>query len=322
VVTDSGAIDRLRALGMSLYEARIYVGLLRHGSQNGNELSKSAGIPSSKVYSTLERLASRGIVHSVRTASGTQYVCISPDELMHRLRQEFGEPMDYLEKVLPTLAVFQPASEVLTVSGLDAIHENSSYIVDGAMREIFLSVWAEDIGYLTEALKSAEERGVRIFGLLYGAEVPSVGSWLLHSYQTIVADRLDGRMLTLVSDREEALIAHIPRGGDASAVRTRNPVLSLITQEYLHHDIVLQRAQLQIGFDEWDRWWQADPDLRTIILSSHWPDGSGEATRPRRRPSSERGVRQRHPDLPPSTRVARSSANASTQETGGSTAAS
>jgi hypothetical protein len=26
--------------------------------------------------------------------------------------------------------------------------------------------------------------------------------------------------------------------------------------------------QLAIGFDEWDRWWQADPDLRTIILAS------------------------------------------------------
>jgi hypothetical protein len=50
-------------------------------------------------------------------------------------------------------------------------------------------------------------------------------------------------------------------------VRTRNPVLALITREYLHHDIVLQRAQAAFGFDEWDRWWQADPDLRTIILS-------------------------------------------------------
>ena len=57
---DEGVVDRLRALGMSLYEARIYVGLLRHGPQNGNEVSKSAGIPSSKVYSGLERLAVEG----------------------------------------------------------------------------------------------------------------------------------------------------------------------------------------------------------------------------------------------------------------------
>ena len=46
-------------------------------------------------------------------------------------------------------------------------------------------------------------------------------------------------------------------------------MLALIAQEYLHHDLVLQRAQLAIGFDEWDRWWQGDPDMRTIILARH-----------------------------------------------------
>jgi sugar-specific transcriptional regulator TrmB len=262
-------VDRLRVLGMSLYEARIYVGLLRHGPQNGNEVSKSAGIPSSKVYSTLERLASKGIVHSVRTASGTQYVCISPDELVRRFRDEFEEPMDYLEATLPALAAFEPASEVLTVPGLDAIRDNSRYIVADAAKELYVSIWAEDLEHLAETLAVAHERDVRIFGMLYGSdEAPAVGSWLVHSYQQIVTDRIGGRMLTVVADREEALIAHIPRRGQASAVRTRNPVLALIAQEYLHHDIVLQRAQFAMGFDEWDRWWQADPDLRTIILAT------------------------------------------------------
>jgi sugar-specific transcriptional regulator TrmB len=265
---DEGVVDRLRALGMSLYEARIYIGLLRHGPQNGNEVSKSAGIPSSKVYSALERLASRGIVHSVLTGSGTQYICVSPDELIHRFRNEFDEPIAHLEKTLPELAAFEPADEVLTVSGLDAIRENSRYIVGDARKEIYVSVWADDVEPLHDALRAAHERGVHIFGMLYGEEPLDIGSWLVHSYQQIVTDRIGGRMLTVVADREEALIAHIPRQGQASAVRTRNPVLALIAQEYLHHDIVLQRAQLAIGFDEWDRWWQADPNLRTIILAS------------------------------------------------------
>src|SRR5919201_2668001 len=106
---DEGVVDRLRTLGMSLYEARIYVGLLRHGPQNGNEVSKSAGIPSSKVYSTLERLAAKGIVHSVRTGTGTQYICISPQELVQRFRTEFDEPIRYLEEKLAALAAFEPA---------------------------------------------------------------------------------------------------------------------------------------------------------------------------------------------------------------------
>jgi sugar-specific transcriptional regulator TrmB len=275
-------VDRLRVLGMSLYEARVYLGLVRHGPQNGNEVAKSAGIPSSKVYSTLEKLASEGIVHTIMTGSGTQYISISPDELVHRFRQEFDEPIDYLEQTLPGLAAFEPASEVLTVTALEAIRENTRFIVDNAHRELYVSIWKDDMEALRDALAAAHGRDVRIFGMLYGDELPDgLGSWLLHSYQQIVADRLGGRMLTVVADGEEALIAHIPRRGEASGVRTRNPVLTLIAQEYAHHDLVLQRAQLQIGFDEWDRWWLADPDLRTIILgrSLETNEGTGQPGR-------------------------------------------
>jgi len=265
---DEAIVSRLQVLGFSLYEARVYVGLLRHGPQNGNEVAKSAGLPSSKVYSTLERLASKGLVHSVRRDTTTQYVCVSPDELLHRLREDYEEPIDYLATTLPTLAAFEASSEVLTVTGLGAILENSRYIVLDAQAEIYISIWSEDLQQLASELTSAAARGVPIFGMLYGEEPPpAAGTWLTHSYREIVSDRIGGRMLTLVADGEEALIAHIPRHGPPSAVRTLNPVLALITREYLHHDIVLQRAQAAIGFDEWDRWWQADPDLRTIILS-------------------------------------------------------
>lgn len=262
---------------MSLYAARVYLGLLRHGPQNGNEVAKSAGIPSSKVYATLEKLVHEGVVHTVTTSTGTQYISIAPDELVHRLRQEFEEPIDFLEKTLPGLAVFEPTTEVLTVTTLEAIRENGSYIVADASRELYVSIWQDDMSSLHDAFAAAHERGVKIFGMFYGDEVPTgLGSWTLHSYQQIVADRLGGRMLTVVADGEEALIAHIPHGGQASGVRTRNPVLTLMAREYAHHDLVLQRAQTQIGLDTWDRRWLADPELRSLILGTS-TDGNESA---------------------------------------------
>ena len=67
----------------------------------------------------------------------------------------------------------------------------------------------------------------------------------------------------------------------AEGVRTRSPALVLIVQEYLHHDRVLQSAQQKIGFEEWDRWWQADSDLRAIILGeSISPTPAAEAPPP------------------------------------------
>jgi HTH-type transcriptional regulator, sugar sensing transcriptional regulator len=277
-VTEEGVIRRFQDVGLSLYEARIYVGLLRHGAQNGNELSKTSGVPSSKVYSTVEKMIGQGIVHSIKGGSSTQFVCIDPDELISRLRKQYNDPIDYLEQALPPLATFEPAEPFLNVTGLAAIREAAGSIIDAAQEEIHLSLWSADVDSLRGSLESAVERGVIIFGMLYSRddELPP-GTWLRHSYEEIVENRIGGRMLTLVSDVREALIARIPRRGDPSAVRTRSPVLTLIVQEYLHHDLVLQRAQINIGFDEWDRWWQADPDLRTVILGSTLQRGRDDA---------------------------------------------
>ena len=256
-------------MGLSLYEARIYVGLLRHGAQNGNELSKTSGVPSSKVYSTVEKMIGQGVVHSIKNGSTTQFVCIEPDELVARLRKRYNDPIDYLEEALPPLASFEPAEPFLTVSGLEAVREAATAIIDAAREDVHLSLWPEDVDGLRRSLARASERGVSIFGMLYSneQELPA-GNWQRHSYEGIVANRIGGRMLTLVADASEGLIARINQRGDATAVRTRSPVVTLIVQEYLHHDLVLQRAQINIGFDEWDRWWQADPDLRSVILGS------------------------------------------------------
>src|SRR5262249_61987403 len=107
VWADAAVVSGLQARGHSLDEAKLYIGRLRAGPQNGNEVSKSAGLPSSKVYSTLERLVSKGIVPSVRRGSSTEYVCISAGELLHRLRPGFDEPPAYPERAPPLLAPFQ-----------------------------------------------------------------------------------------------------------------------------------------------------------------------------------------------------------------------
>jgi HTH-type transcriptional regulator, sugar sensing transcriptional regulator len=281
---DEAIVGRLQVLGFSLYEARVYVALLRHGPQNGNEVAKSASLPSSKVYSTLERLVSKGIVHTVRSGGSTQYVCVLPEELLPRLRQDFVEPLEFLERTLPSLGSFEPAAEVLTVAGLDAILESSRSILRNAREELYLSVWTDDIAFLADDLVNAHDRNVRIYGMFYGDDPPpeGTGSWLMHAYRQIVSDRIGGRMLTLVADGEEALMAHIPSSSGASGVRTRNPVLALIAREYLHHDLVLQRAQIAIGFGEWDRWWQADPELRAIIISGGESAGASRTKKPAR----------------------------------------
>lgn len=259
-------VSRLRDVGFSLYEARVYVALLREGSQNGNEVAKRAAVPSSKVYAALDKLAAAGFVQSSRRGTSTRWAALPADELIARLRKHYNEPLDFLVEELPKLQASAPTEPFLTVSGVTAMQEAATALIRGAQAEIHISCWQAELEALREVLTDAHERGVRVFGMLYGELEPPPGSWLHHHYEDIVANRVAGRLLALVVDDREALIARIPDDGEPNAVRSRNPVMTLIVKEYLHHDSVLQRAQINIGFQEWDKWWQADPEARAEIL--------------------------------------------------------
>jgi DNA-binding response OmpR family regulator len=59
-------IDRweklLRNMGLSLYEARLYLSLALNGSSEARKLSMTAGVPRTKAYATLKKLTQRGMI--------------------------------------------------------------------------------------------------------------------------------------------------------------------------------------------------------------------------------------------------------------------
>jgi sugar-specific transcriptional regulator TrmB len=258
--------ESLQELGLSLYEARLYLGLLTRGPQNGNELSRTSGVPSSKVYAMLERLAAAGIVAHTRRGNTVEYVSVPPQDVLHKLRERYTRPLDFLEATLPTIVSSDPEPDVLQVASRDAIIDHARVIVRNAKSEIYLSIWGENLDLLRADLAAADARGVRIFGMLYGEGDLDVGWWQHHSYRETVASRIGGRMLTLVADGKEALIAHMPERGDPSAVRTQNPVLCLVAEEYLIHDLTLQKAKTMTGYEEWDQWLRADEQVRELTV--------------------------------------------------------
>jgi HTH-type transcriptional regulator, sugar sensing transcriptional regulator len=259
-------VQNLQALGFSEYESRLYVGLLTGGPQNGNELSRTTGVPSSKVYAMLERLASKGIVATARRGKSVKYVSIPPNDLLHQLREQYTEPLEYLEEHLRNLTTTDPEPKILFVGGLEAMVEHARSIIRGCSETLYLSVWQEELDAVSDVILEAGRRNVQIAGMLYGPERPEVGWWQCHSYQETVSSRTRGRMLTVVADGAEALIAHVPDSGSPSGVRTQNPVLVLVAEEYLVHDLTLQKAKTMTGYDEWDKWLRSDDQVRKLTL--------------------------------------------------------
>ncbi|NJM08792.1 TrmB family transcriptional regulator, partial [Candidatus Gracilibacteria bacterium] len=81
-------LDQLTALGMTEYEARVYLALLSDHPATGYQISRVAGIPRSMVYEALGRLEVRGAVLKSPEEKATLYRPVAPDVLLDRYEAE------------------------------------------------------------------------------------------------------------------------------------------------------------------------------------------------------------------------------------------
>ncbi len=76
----------LLKIGLSQYEAKAYLALIRSGSVNGGTLSKKSGVPQSKIYEVLYKLAHKKFV-SILEVRPRLFKAIKPEiAIPHFLR--------------------------------------------------------------------------------------------------------------------------------------------------------------------------------------------------------------------------------------------
>lgn len=81
-------IGKLKKLGFTENEAKIYVGLLGLGEATAREIHEFTHVPRPKIYATLERMSNKKYVEVI-TGTPTYFRCIGPEQLTERLRDEF-----------------------------------------------------------------------------------------------------------------------------------------------------------------------------------------------------------------------------------------
>src|SRR5436853_4903256 len=87
-------IERLTRLGLTSYEAKAYVALLRRDSSTAAETARVAGLPRQRVYDVLSSLVEKGLA-STKPGRAVKYSAIAPEAALDRLlavhRQELAE---------------------------------------------------------------------------------------------------------------------------------------------------------------------------------------------------------------------------------------
>jgi HTH-type transcriptional regulator, sugar sensing transcriptional regulator len=154
-------VQRLQALGFSQYEARAYCALLQKSPANGHEVAKTAGIPTSKIYETLERLHQKEAV-LVQRSEPTLWAPVPHRDLVAGLRQRLEATFSAVEQGLAQLGHEQDTKLTWTLSGHGHVVDSMRAVIDRARERVTAVIPAAELAALAGPLRSAAERGVAV----------------------------------------------------------------------------------------------------------------------------------------------------------------
>ncbi|MFF7079766.1 TrmB family transcriptional regulator [Streptomyces lavendulae] len=100
---DDGAVNDLVALGLSRYEARVYLTLVRRESYTAAEVARAADVPRQRVYDVLDALARRRLAIP-RPGRVAAFSAVSPELALARLMALQRESLERLDQAAAVLA--------------------------------------------------------------------------------------------------------------------------------------------------------------------------------------------------------------------------
>lgn len=225
-------VQRLQLLGFSQYEARAYCALLQRSPANGHEVAKTAGIPTSKVYETLERLLQKGAV-LVQRSDPTLWAPVPYRDLTATLRERMESNLTAVEQGLAQLGHEQDTKLTWSLSGHGHVVDSMRRAIDRTRERLAAAIPSGELDQLTPALRAAAERGVAI-DLVAG---DGAALDLPQGERVRVRRRPDGgqgddRLAVVLGDGEETVLADLglarPEG-----MWTHHPAVALLAAEHL-----------------------------------------------------------------------------------------
>jgi len=115
-------LNKLGALGLNSYEAKLWAALLSRGISTAGELSDIANVPRSRSYDVLESLEKKGFV-IMKLGKPIKYIAVKPSDVLERVKQRIMEEAEASSKGLDKLKESEMIQELtlLHTQGIDTV---------------------------------------------------------------------------------------------------------------------------------------------------------------------------------------------------------
>jgi Cd2+/Zn2+-exporting ATPase len=252
-------LEQLAALGLTEYEAKVYLALLSENPGTGYQVSKNSGVPRSMVYEALGRLESRGAVLKSLEEKATLYRPVPPAMLLDRYEREARARAASLRSELLPLYNQEETGRLWNFSGRREALSYAGELIDGAASELMLVLTDADVTTLRGHLEAAHARNVALGVILTGDLPFGLGQVVRHPKRETELHRMT-ETLIVVADEREFLIASGHQV--AAATVTTNLNMVLIARQFIWMELFAQRIFARLGDELLQK---LDPDDQQVL---------------------------------------------------------
>ena len=182
MLADQDVMDALKAIGLNLYERKLWVALLSRGVSTAGELAEISGVPRSRAYDVLESLAEKGFV-LIKPSKPMHYVAIEPADAFERAKtklferaKEMAERIDKIKnseigKKLKTIykegiELVNPEDMMSAIKGRHLMHKQLASMLKKARKSVRImapKATVKEIATVHRAkLKKLSAKGVKV----------------------------------------------------------------------------------------------------------------------------------------------------------------
>lgn len=247
--------ELLQDFGLTQYEAKAYISLVRLGTSNAYQISKDSGIPRARVYDTLISLVTRGAVMIEEEEDGSKaYTAFPVDAFLEKVKRKWESNFQTVEQELKQLENHHPNKDtyIATIRGGENILSFCRMLIRRATTQITISMWNQMYQELATDLNRREKEGIRIRGITFQVSNPIEGLYQ-HRMNDFMRSLDKENWFILSIDSKELLYGHSAER-DGNAFYTDDSVHLYLLEDYIWHDVLVNRLVAEGEQEQLDQW--------------------------------------------------------------------
>lgn len=215
------------------------VALLEQYPLNGYGLSKLSGIPRPRIYEVLNNLEEKGVVFKESDGEATVYYPLEPKLLIEKLKRDLEEVISHVQAYASDrFNKNQDDCRMINLRGYDEIMSFLELLIAQAGSWIALSIWEKELDQLLEFLKQAQDRGVSVKGIYFGATAPLKDMVCHRRLNRYLAEKKE-QHISVVIDGEQVISGIISRGEQSHVSWIKDPGFAELTEDFISHDVMI-----------------------------------------------------------------------------------